>query len=192
MANQGAEGLLSPFLRARRFAAARPFLYGVILDVGCGTGEISKFIAPANYWGVEQDKESLHLAHSYHPENHFSRVLPTIEYKFDTIIALAVIEHVKDPVDFLCNLKLRLKDDTTSRIVITTPHPYIEIIHTLGAKIGLFSAHGAEEHETLLGRSALVKYGNAANLQVVHFSRFLFFANQLCVYSHASVNNVTL
>ena len=41
MADQGAEGLFSPFLRSRRLKAACPYIKGRVLDVGCGTGALA-------------------------------------------------------------------------------------------------------------------------------------------------------
>lgn len=68
--------------------------------------------------------------------------------KFDTIVSMAVIEHVKNPKDFLINLGKYLKDD--GKIILTTPHPKADWIYDLGSKIGLFSSHTNEEHEELV------------------------------------------
>ena len=184
MADHGEEGVLSPFLRARRFSAASPFLRGKILDVGCGSGDLCGRFSAGGYLGVDRDEESLALARLRHPEHIFQAQLPPSEAKFDTIVALAVIEHVPDPVVFLGDLAMRLREDSASCIVLTTPHPSMEIVHTLGAKIGLFSNHASEEHEDLLDKRAMVECGRVAGLRVQHYQRFLLGANQLCVFCH--------
>jgi hypothetical protein len=94
---------------------------------------------------------------------------------------LAVIEHLNDPVDFLHTLSKILLDD--GRLVITTPHPSVEWIHSVGATIGFFSKHANEEHENLLDRGMLEKFGTQAGLKLEFYSRFLLGANQVAVYS---------
>jgi len=184
MADQGSEGILSPYLRKQRFKVSIPYLRGKILDVGCGSGMLAKKVLPDLYMGIEIDPTSLKIAISDFPAYRFSNTLPDELEKFDTIISLAVIEHVKNPVFLLAELSKRLKRDESSRVVITTPHPSMDWVHDLGSSIGLFSQHANEEHEELLDRDKLESVGNDANLQLVHYKRFLFGANQLAVYKH--------
>lgn len=186
MADQGAEGLLSPFLRKQRFAAALPFLRGKVLDVGCGSGGLCRYLAPDNYLGVDLDSESLRLASAQYPAYNFQAQFPPLEIKFDTVIALAVIEHVDDPRAFLHELAARLAQGDQGRVVITTPHPSMEVVHTLGARIGLFSRHANEEHEELLDRRALDQCARSVGLAIEHYRRFLFGANQVCVFRRVS------
>src|SRR3546814_16456060 len=97
MADQGSEGRLSPFLRRQRFQAAKPFLKGRALDFGCGSGGLAALIDSERYLGVEIDPESLREAQKTYPNHSFQDTLPNDVEKFDTIISLAVIEHVSDP-----------------------------------------------------------------------------------------------
>lgn len=182
MADQGTEGLLSPFLRTQRFNAARPFLKGKVLDYGCGSGGLAEFIAADNYLGIEIDPISLHNAKLAFPKHRFLPEFPTNKERFDTIVSLAVIEHVHDPKEFLSLLAAYLNDGSASQIIVTTPHPAVDWIHTLGAKIGLFSKHASEEHECLLDAQKLQNYGNGAGLRMFVYKRFLFFSNQLAIF----------
>ena len=134
------------------------------------------------YLGVEVDPVSLDSAVRNFPVHRFQKVLPDATEKFDTVIALAVIEHVKKPEYFLAELAKRLKIDKSVRVVITTPHPSMDWIHDLGASIGLFSKHANEEHEELLDRVKLEFVGTKAGLNLVSYKRFLFGANQLAVF----------
>src|SRR5438445_5954308 len=95
-------GLLSPFLRSQRIAAATPFLgQGTLLDIGCGTGTLARNVDSARYLGVDQDEESIASAKNEFPTHRF---LTLAEFarspnknQFEQIVGLAVIEHVKDP-----------------------------------------------------------------------------------------------
>lgn len=182
MADQGAEGILSPYLRRKRFEAVLPHLRGTILDYGCGSGKLAAFVNRVNYCGIDIDNVSLRQAAIEFPYHDFISKLPDPNKKFSTIVSLAVIEHVDSPEQFLCELKEYLEISDTSRLVITTPHPSVGWVHDLGSTIGLFSRHANEEHEELLGRSALELAGEQADLKLITYRRFLFGANQLAVF----------
>lgn len=184
MADQGSEGMLSPLLRRLRFNVARPYLKRTILDVGCGAGTLAGEVSSVHYYGVEVDGLSLDKAIKMYPMHKFSKSLPDSTEKFDTIISLAVIEHVDSPELFMLDLSKRLKNEESARIVITTPHPSMDWIHDVGASIGLFSKHANEEHEELLDRVKLESVGAKAGLHLVLYKRFLFGANQLAVFEH--------
>src|SRR3546814_9491706 len=105
MADQGSEERLSPFRRRQRFQAAKPFLKGRALDFGCGSGGLAALIDSERYLGVEIDPESLRHAKKKYYNHSFKDMLQNDVEKFDTIISLAVIEHGRDPSDFLANLR---------------------------------------------------------------------------------------
>jgi 2-polyprenyl-3-methyl-5-hydroxy-6-metoxy-1,4-benzoquinol methylase len=182
MTDQAAEGLLSPMLRNRRIQAAKPFLRGRVLDVGCGNGALAEYVTPETYTGVEVDETSLAACARNQPAHRFSATLPAPTERFDTIVSLAVIEHVGKPLDFLLQLTQRLSESNEARIVLSTPHPAMDWIHTAGAKLGFFSRHASDEHEELLDRHALQALGSQANLQLSEYHRFMLGANQLAVY----------
>jgi 2-polyprenyl-3-methyl-5-hydroxy-6-metoxy-1,4-benzoquinol methylase len=156
-----------------------------VLDVGCGSGALTSELPPPRYLGVEIDPLSLQLARQRHPGYRFAGELPSAEEKFDTVVSLAVIEHVADPAAFLGELAARLGDSPGARIVISTPHPAADWIHHTGAGIGLFSRHASEEHEQLLDQRALQRLGEQAGLRMVSYRRFLLGANQLAVFRRA-------
>ena len=181
MADQGAEGLLSPWLRRKRIAAARPYLHGRVLDYGCGAGELACVCSPDQYYGMDIDSEVIALAKSRYPDYRFERDVPSDE-QFDTIVALAVIEHIADPGALLIMFR-RLMTPAAS-IVITTPHPSVDRVHTLGAKVGLFSVHANEEHEELINLRRMREITETAGLRIEKTRRFLLRANQLFVITN--------
>ena len=112
--DQASEGLLSPLLRNARIKAILPCLRGNVLDVGCGSGALANHVAQGNYTGVEIDEESLAICRQTYPGHNFLSELPSPAEKFDTIISLAVIEHVKSPDIFLQDLAVRLRSIAVS------------------------------------------------------------------------------
>ena len=185
MADQVAEGLLSPLLRGRRIRAARPQLRGRVLDVGCGTGALAAWVPADRYVGVERDEPSLEIARRSYPQHRFYASLAEVERDFDTIVALAVIEHVENPEAFLRELAARLASGSESSIICTTPHPAMGWAHAIGAKVGLFSWHASEEHQPLLNRRRLHDCGAVCGLRLAVYRRFLLGANQLAGFRRA-------
>jgi 2-polyprenyl-3-methyl-5-hydroxy-6-metoxy-1,4-benzoquinol methylase len=185
MADQGSEGLLSPYLRCKRIEAVRPYLKGNILDVGCGSGALAQYVSADFYAGVDPDKHSLSVARQQFPNHQFYESLPDADRPFNTIVSLAVIEHVSDPILFLRNLLEHLGRRPDDVIVCTTPHPSVDWLHTLGASMKLFSSHASEEHEELLDKPKLEKLAAKSGLLLATYRRFLFGANQIAVFHRA-------
>lgn len=178
MSDQGNQGLLSPFLRRQRLAAARPWLRGKVFDFGCGSGALAEVVGADDYCGFDIDASSLAKARALHPGHRFvDAVLPGAA--FDTVASLAVIEHCKDPGALLRDLVALARPGGS--VVLTTPHPAFEFIHDFGARVGMFSHDASEEHEVLLDRRALHDLAAAQSLPVLAYRRFLFGANQLFV-----------
>jgi 2-polyprenyl-3-methyl-5-hydroxy-6-metoxy-1,4-benzoquinol methylase len=180
MAEQASEGLLSPLLRRRRHHAAASYLRGRILDVGCGSGALAALVPADFYVGFDIDRISLLTARNRFPYHRFVNTLPRDE-KFDTIVALAVIEHLQEPGLFLAGLATLLGEGHDVRIVLTTPHPVASEFHRAGAAVGLFSRSANEEHQPLLDRRSLSALSGDAGLDFSEYRRFLFGMNQLCV-----------
>lgn len=136
---------------------------------------------PERYLGVERDRESLEKARSGWPAHRF--VTPEEldahpgRMDFGQVVALALIEHLPNPVGWLREMAERLREG--GEILLTTPHPRYRRIHELGARVGLFSREGAEEHEVLFDGTAMKRLAEASGLEVVLAGRFLAGANQL-------------
>ena len=189
MADQGTEGLLSPYLRRKRIAAVRPLLVGRILDVGCGSGALAAELPPDRYVGFDPDEMSIGIARESFASHRFVTSFADTGGDFNTIVSLAVIEHILDPIEFLCEQRDRLSGAPTATIVCTTPHPAVDWLHTLGASIGLFSAHASEEHEQLLDRDSLRQLAAPSGLVLTDYRRFLCGANQLAIYRRAELTS---
>jgi 2-polyprenyl-3-methyl-5-hydroxy-6-metoxy-1,4-benzoquinol methylase len=178
-------GVFSPFLRRKRVEATKPYYNGRVLDYGCGIGTLADLIPADRFYGVDVDEESVRIAKVDHPKHTFGLCdeLPA-EEMFDTIVSLAVIEHVSDPVAFIENLKSHLNPG--GKIVLTTPNPIFEPIHDLGSHIGLFSHDALDEHESLMNKGQIVQLAKDTSIKLELYSRFLWGANQLIVLSKSA------
>lgn len=184
MADQGNEGLLSPLLAKIRTRAAAPYLEGRVLDFGCGAGLLAALVPPEMYLGVDRDRQSLERAKREHPAHRFIAAPPRVEEGgFDTIVLLAVIEHIPRPGEFLAMLSSLLARGPSSRIVCTTPHPCVDRLHRAGSRAGLFSRAAGEEHGPLFDRRALETLAGEAGLSLVRYRRFLLGLNQLALFA---------
>ena len=171
-------GLLSPFLMECRFKAILPHVNGVVLDFGCGSGHLCEHIAKDKYLGVDRDDYSIRYCKQYFSEFKFQKQIRKNQ-KFDTIVALAVVEHVADPGNLIKKLAGHLSDD--GRLILTTPSPFFKHLYTLGVFLGLFSQEAHDEHDELLGRLDIESMLKKTNLTLIHYKKFLFGANQLFV-----------
>jgi 2-polyprenyl-3-methyl-5-hydroxy-6-metoxy-1,4-benzoquinol methylase len=177
MADQ-ADGLFSPWLRSRRMGAVRPYLKGSVLDFGCGAGRLACLVQSENYVGFDPDTGSVKCARTCFPAYTFDTALPRGR-KFDTIAALAVLEHLDNPESTLRELSDYLAPN--GRIVLTTPHRAFEWVHTAGASVGAFSQHASEDHEKLYDRQTLMAIAEGAGFRMTYYRRFLLGANQVAV-----------
>ena len=104
-----------------------------ILDIGCGNGSFTNFIAQQGYEvvGVEESESGVKLARENFPDCQFIQGsiydLPyaQLKDKFDIIISLEVIEHLFYPKELVRAAKKVLKPN--GRLIITTPyHGYLK------------------------------------------------------------------
>ena len=110
-------------LQKLRFKQVIPYIKGEVLDYGCGDMGISKFIK-GHYVGTE--------------DNNFPK------RKYDTILLLAVIEHLENPKRVIGCLRKYLDD--AGIFIATLPTVRGERIAKLLSKLGLSYSGGREEH----------------------------------------------
>ncbi len=110
-----------------------------------------------------------------------------LEKPFDTILLAAVIEHLEHPSHLVAQLPRYLKAE--GRLVVTTPTPFGDKIHQVGARVGLFSKAAMEEHETIFSYKMMVELLEPVGLVVERYQRFLFGGNQLFICKAKAVNS---
>jgi 2-polyprenyl-3-methyl-5-hydroxy-6-metoxy-1,4-benzoquinol methylase len=162
----------------RRVKAALPHVRGRVLDHGCGPGGLAAEVPPDRYLGFDIDESTLEVARARYPSHRFTSRLPEGE-RFDTVVSMAVIEHVDEPAEYLRALRAFVGDG--GRLFLTTPHPSSKAVYDLGARLGIFSRLASEEHHPLLGEAEIREHAGSAGLQVLEFGTFMAGANQLAV-----------
>lgn len=167
------DGLLSPLLQKLRFRAASPYFEGKsYLDVGSSLGEVIELL-PENsvYVGIEGSPEYYKGSKELYPDHEFHNLyldsenvltLP-LKRKFDTIIMLAVLEHLEDPAKVLEGLRKYLNND--GRIVLTTPSQGSNPILDFGSKLGIFSSE-MDEHKELFSKESLIELSKKCGYKV--------------------------
>ena len=123
-------GLLVEHLARYKFASQ--YAKGRILDLACGVGYGAEVLLAMGEGikkviGVDMDVESIEYARANYnyPKTSFfvgdandSKVINNLG-KFDTIISMETVEHIKDDYQFIKNLNRLLKDNGT--LIISTP-----------------------------------------------------------------------
>lgn len=180
-------GILSPYLQKIRFKKAVPYIVGNrILDVGCSQGEILQYIPKeVDYIGVEGNPTCYDYAKTLNPnhkflnlyiDGHSSSGLQIPER--DTVLMLAILEHLNKPLETLQNIKCYLR--IGGRIIITTPASCARHILKIGSKLGIFFRE-IDEHKSYLSKKDLRHICTTAGMNVIHYSKFEFGTNQLVV-----------
>jgi SAM-dependent methyltransferase len=112
--------------RRRRFALANVAAGDRVLDLGCGSGDLTADLeqAGADVVGVEVAETALRRAHARHPELDLRLApidgpLPLADGSFDVVWSSEVIEHVGDTGQWLSEVRRVLVP--RGRLLLTTP-----------------------------------------------------------------------
>lgn len=181
-------GLLSPMLKRQRFAMVAPYVRGDVLDVGCGPSAMLTLGGGAitSYTGVEQNTGRVQKLRRDFPQYTFlERDLDDqplgLDRQFDTILLVAVIEHIYNQKHLMRELVGVLKPE--GRIVITTPTPFgNDVVHRLGATLGLFAKSARDDHIVIYNRKRFEIVAQDFQLSIERYQRFQFGCNQLVVF----------
>ena len=188
---QDEEGLLSPFLRERRFKAIACYVPAgsLVLDIACGSGQLARYLPTGcEYRGVDRSSAAAaalgdqFLQIDLAQTGAFAEVEKWLPGRPNVIALTAILEHVSDPHKLLAPCANLLAPN--GFIVGTTPHPRGRSIHDMFAKIGLCSREAANEHETFLNRDAIAASASNTPMSLLIYKQFLFGLNQVFVFQH--------
>lgn len=162
-----------------------PYIRGAVLDLGCNCGDILPWLEPGqDYVGVDSSEAIAAWWRAHRPgvEYHLRNLEVDdldLGRRFDTVLMLAVLEHLAQPDHLLRQITQAL--EFNGRLVITAPSPLGDTIHHYGARLGIFSEAAAEEHKTRVAAQYLHELMPQHGLKVTLYRPFLLGGNQLCV-----------
>ena len=179
--------LLSKHIRDWRLEKAKPFIRGDVLDLGCGSALAKTRFAPQirHYVGVDRDEDHVKdLAEQFPDAEFYARDLDedSLDFgsKFDTVLMLALIEHVFNQKHLFGEVVASLKPG--GRIIITTPTVFgNDTVHRIGSWLGLFAKSAVDDHIAIFNRKRLDILANEFGVHLAVYSKFELACNQLAV-----------
>jgi 2-polyprenyl-3-methyl-5-hydroxy-6-metoxy-1,4-benzoquinol methylase len=179
--------LLSPYLSRKRNAVTADYVRGDVLDIGCQQGQLRERLAGQidRYTGIDLRLSHIEEARHRHPDCEFQVIDIDDEplgydSEFDTIVLVAVIEHIFNLKHLGRNLARALKPG--GQVILTTPTPFgNDVVHRLGAALGLFSQKAADDHIVIFNRKRLDIFARQAGLSLTEHRRFQFGCNQMAI-----------
>jgi len=184
----GISGILSPFVKRFRIKGALKYIKSGsdLLDIGCGFGEIIEYL-PENvkYIGIEKDEYLWKYCKEKYKEKEIilgeaEEISKKLTSSFDVILLLSVIEHLKEPLDFLYLLKDLLKEK--GKIIIYAPSPKAEKILFIFSKLGILSKIASKEHKNLFEASYLIEKLKEKGFKFIKKKNFFFGLSYLLVF----------
>ena len=151
------------FLQRYRFRLALPYLQGDIMDFGGNEGELKPFVK-GKYIVVNYD-------HSLMGDS-----------IFDTIVALAVIEHINVSEVFQIFKLFRDKYiQPHGTLLLTTPTPIAKPVLEFLAILGVIQKHNIEEHKHYWSKTDIYKLAEKSGFIVEKYQKFQLGMNQFAV-----------
>ena len=148
-----------------RFNRVKNLLIGDVLDFGGNEGELNQLVK-GNYTIVNYD-------HS-----------PMEGKEFDTIVLLAVIEHIEVSEVYLIFDKFSKHLKKGGKILLTTPTPKSKWILELLASIGILDKQNIEEHKHYWDEKDIINLANKNSFQLIEYKKFQIGFNQFAIMSH--------
>ena len=150
----------------KTLAAQKPAPDIKVFDIGCGNGNLLKFLRQrhktAELWGIDSLKNELEGVHFVHGDLYKD----ILNEKFDAVISLMVIEHVDDPLTFTELLNRYLKPGGLLILSTNNNHGLIYKIARALYRVGwrtafdrLYSDHHLQHFGNASLRLLLERYG---------------------------------
>ena len=134
------------FLRTRAVIKLLNVNYNdMVLDLGCGAGNMLEKMLEGNFWGVDISKTLLSAAKKRLNGRKLSLIYGNVEslpekikaLKFDKVFCSEVLEHVLNPEKVIDEILSVTKPD--GRVVISIPNEdFINFLKSILIKLGLF------------------------------------------------------
>jgi 2-polyprenyl-3-methyl-5-hydroxy-6-metoxy-1,4-benzoquinol methylase len=149
-------------LQQYRFKKAIPFLKGDVLDFGGNDGELEQYVS-GSYTLVNYDHA------------------PMKNKTFDTIVALAVIEHIPvgNVFDVFKSFNSKLRPDGT--LLLTTPTPQAKPLLELMAFLNLLDKQNIREHKHYWTKEDIYNLAEKNGFVVIAYKKFQWGFNQMAI-----------
>jgi 2-polyprenyl-3-methyl-5-hydroxy-6-metoxy-1,4-benzoquinol methylase len=179
--------IFSNFATKKRLQQIRPFLHGRVLDLGCGYTRLPDVLAPGqSYTGVDRWESAINYARHRYPEHTFylqdldEQTLSLPGAHFDTIVMLAVLEHLHYPETLFAKLHKFITPG--GKLLMTTPSPFGDMIHKVGGRMGFFYSEEMVAHVKIYGKGEISRLALNSGYTLVNYQRFLLQTNQLIIF----------
>ena len=154
------------FLQRYRFRMVIPYIKGDIMDFGGNEGELKKFVK-GKYLCVNYDNSVMD------------------NKTFDTIVSLAVIEHIEFNEVFSIFKKFKEKHlRKGGKIFLTTPTKMAKPILEFMAWLGILDKENIAEHKHYWSKEDIYILAEKTGFKVEKYKKFQSGVNQLAVFSH--------
>jgi cyclopropane fatty-acyl-phospholipid synthase-like methyltransferase len=157
--------LMEQFLRNYRFGMVKPYLIGDVLDFGADRGELGKFVKNT-YVAVDYDHSAMKGG------------------RFDTIVALAVIEHIAVAEVEKIFIEFKNMLNSGGRIFLTTPTQLAKPILDLLAWTGILDKQNISEHKHYWSRKEMFALAEKCGFSIKRYKKFQIGLDQLAVFEH--------
>lgn len=178
--------ILSGYAKQQRLRQIQPLLRGRILDLGCGFTVLPEILAVGqSYTGLDSWERALvyarrrYVQHTFHQRDLDHEPLNLGDEQFDTIVMMAVIEHLHRPEQLLLQVRSLLAPG--GHLLLTTPSPFGDFLHRIGSRIGLFYSEDQVAHVKIFGKGDLFQLVGLTGYAVLAYKRFQFQSNQMLV-----------
>jgi 2-polyprenyl-3-methyl-5-hydroxy-6-metoxy-1,4-benzoquinol methylase len=152
-------------LQRYRFKKVKPFLIGDVLDFGGNKGELKTY-CKGRYLVVNYDHSVMEDAH------------------YDTIVCLAVIEHIEYDAVFNIFDKFQRILNREGRIFLTTPTIRAKPVLELMARLHIIDKENIAEHKHYWNKKDIYELADKTGFTVKKYKRFQIGFNQLAVLIH--------
>jgi 2-polyprenyl-3-methyl-5-hydroxy-6-metoxy-1,4-benzoquinol methylase len=183
--------LLTKHLIRARMQRIAPYVAGDVLDLGCGGAEVLKHFGHKidTYCGIEYSESAVDALRAAYPQASFlARNLDRDELalgkQYDCVLMVALIEHLFNQQHVMSQVAAALKPN--GKVVLTTPTPFgNDVVHRLGARLGLFSKAAVDDHIVIYNQHRLKLMARETGLRLSAYRRFQLGCNQFAVLTRA-------
>ncbi len=178
--------LLSGYAVEQRWRMVLPYARGRVLDIGCGFTRLPDRLSPdQRYVGVDVVPAAIRISRERYPQHAFYQCdlgrapMPLDDQPFNTVLVMAVLEHLNFPRETLRDVRPHLAPD--GYLLLTTPSPLGDWVHRVGSRVKLFYPEHVVQHVQIYDRRALCELLAECGFEIVAFRHFELGINQLVV-----------